>query len=244
MLYGLIGYPLSHTFSPTYFNEKFFREGIHNAEYRAFPLEHISDFCALLEAHPNLKGLNVTIPHKQAVMDYLDEIDEEAAAIGAVNTITISKNGKTKGYNTDIYGFEKSLQPFLKKHHKKALILGTGGAAKAVDFVLKKLKIETVWVSRTPKSGQLSYADVTEQVMSTHHLIVNTTPVGMHPDIYKFPDLPYAFVTDKHLFYDLVYNPEKTIFLIKGKREGAAFKSGLEMLYLQAERAWEIWQKA
>ncbi|MFK7908246.1 MAG: shikimate dehydrogenase [Chitinophagales bacterium] len=239
--FGLIGYPLSHTFSPTYFSEKFYQEGIEATTYHAFPLPSIEDLPELIEKTPNLEGLNVTIPYKEAVIPFLDAISEEAEAIGAVNTIRIDKDGKKTGFNTDVYGFEMSLKPFLKSHHQKALILGTGGAAKAVSYVLQKLNIECRLVSRSPSGGQLNYKDINEEVMRTHHLLVNTTPLGMAPKIHDFPDVPYEFVNEKHLFFDLIYNPEKTVFLIKGNLKGAAFKNGLEMLYLQAERSWEIW---
>lgn len=241
--FGLIGYPLSHTFSPTYFNEKFFREGIENCTYHAFPLESIEELPALLQSKPHLAGLNVTIPYKETVLPFLDEISEEAEAVGAVNTIRIEENGKKTGYNTDVYGFEKSLQPLLKSHHQKALILGTGGAAKAIVYVLQKLGIDHQFVSRKPSEGQLKYEEIDEQIMNSHHLIVNTTPLGMSPNTNSFPDIPYQFASERHLFFDLIYNPDKTIFLIKGKLNGAAFKNGLEMLYLQAERAWEIWNE-
>ncbi len=239
--FGLIGYPLSHTFSPTYFSEKFFREGIENATYQAFPLESIQEFPHLLQNNPKLEGLNVTIPYKEAIIPFLDEISKEAEAIGAVNTIRIDKDGKKIGFNTDVYGFEVSLKPLLKAHHQKALVLGTGGAAKAILYVLQQLNIEFRLVSRNPSKNQLGYADINSEVMNTHHLIINTTPLGMSPKIHDFPDISYQFASEKHLFFDLIYNPEKTIFLIKGKLKGAAFKNGLEMLYLQAERAWEIW---
>lgn len=242
-IFGLIGYPLSHTFSPTYFNEKFFREGIEGCNYQAFPLPNIADLEELFQNTPNLQGLNVTIPYKEAVLPFLDEISEEAKQIGAVNTIRIDKDGKKTGFNTDVYGFETSLKPFLKPHHQKALVLGTGGASKAILYVLQKLGITPQLVSRNPSENQLKYEDINEEVMNTHHLIINTTPLGMSPKIHDFPNIPYQFANKKHLFFDLVYNPEKTIFLIKGKLKGAAFKNGMEMLYLQAERSWEIWNE-
>ncbi len=241
--FGLIGYPLTHTFSPSYFSEKFFREGIEDSSYHAFPLQNIEEFCDLLQNTPHLKGLNVTIPYKEAILPFLDEISEEAQAVGAVNTIHIGKDGKKKGFNTDVYGFETSLKPLLKPHHQKALVLGTGGAAKAIVYVLQKLGISSRLVSRKPSKNQLGYEDIDAATMNTHHLIVNTTPLGMAPKIHDFPEIPYQFVSEKHLFFDLIYNPEKTIFLIKGKLKGADFKNGLEMLYLQAERSWEIWNE-
>ncbi|MEZ4887492.1 MAG: shikimate dehydrogenase [Chitinophagales bacterium] len=239
--FGLIGYPLSHTFSPTYFNEKFFREEIEDASYNAYPLQNITEIKNLIHKTPYLKGLNVTIPYKEAVIPFLDEISNEAQAIGAVNTIRIDKDGKKIGFNTDAYGFETSLQPLLKPHHQKALVLGTGGASKAVTYVLKRLGITYRLVSRNPSANQLKYDEIDEEIMNTHHLIIHTTPLGMSPNINDFPDIPYQYASPKHLFFDLIYNPEKTIFLIKGKLKGAAFKNGMEMLYLQAEKSWELW---
>lgn len=242
-LFGLIGYPLTHSFSPTYFAEKFYKEGISHADYQAFPLEKIDDFPQLLKKHHHLQGLNVTIPYKESVLPYLQKIDAEAQEVGAVNTIKITPEGLV-GYNTDVYGFEQSLRPLLKKHHQKALILGTGGASKAVQYVLeRKLAINCKLVSRNPKEGQFGYNDLDEKIIGEHTLVVNTTPLGMYPKENDFPAIPYKFVGEKHLFYDLIYNPEKTIFLIKGKLKEAAFKNGWEMLLLQAEKAWEIWNE-
>ncbi len=237
---GLIGYPLSHSFSKKYFAEKFEQEGIEGWHYDLFPLDNIDKLPLLLEQEPTLVGLNVTIPYKEAVIPYLDKIDE-SAAFGAVNTIKI-EDGKLTGFNTDVYGFEHSLIPFLKPYHKQALILGTGGAAKAVASVLNKLNIAHQYVSRTPSNQQLSYDNLNKNIIESHLLIINTTPLGMQPNIKSFPKLAYKYITSRHVLYDLVYNPEKTIFLNQGKYYGADIKNGLEMLYLQAERAWSIWQ--
>jgi shikimate dehydrogenase len=239
--YGIIGYPLTHSFSPGYFNEKFAREGI-DARYESFPLKDISEFPLLLKQHPTLRGLNVTIPYKETILPYLDEIDEAAGAVGAVNCIAIDK-GKTKGYNTDITGFEQSLKPLLKPHHQQAFVLGTGGSSKAVAYVLDKLGIEYMKISRVRKPDTLSYDSLMDEMFATHTLIVNTTPLGMYPDITSYPLIPYDVLGPDHLLYDLVYNPPETKFLALGKEHGAATKNGLEMLHLQAEASWEIWER-
>ncbi len=238
--YGLIGYPLGHSFSSTYFTEKFYREDIPNTRYQTFPLEQIEEFKSLVTETENLLGLNVTIPYKTAVIPFLDQLDETAEKVGAVNTIKVS-DGKLIGYNTDVVGFEQSLQPLLQKQHQKALILGTGGAAQAVAYVLQKLGISYQFVSRTAGPKKLAYKELRQTHMQEHLLIVNTTPLGMAPNDQSFPLIPYEFVGKQHLFYDLVYNPEKTIFLIKGKLQGATIKNGKEMLIVQAERAWDVW---
>ena len=238
--YGLIGYPLSHSFSKGYFAEKFAKENIVDCKYDVFPLEKIEDFVELCNDKKNLIGLNVTIPYKEKIIPFLDELDETAANIGAVNTIKFS-NGKEIGYNSDAYGFEMSLKPLLKQHHTKALILGTGGASKAVEYVLRKLGISFQYVSRNKNEKAISYEELNEAIIQHSKLIINTTPIGMYPNIDTAPDIPYNVLTEKHLLYDLVYNPEETLFLKKGKEKGAQTKNGLEMLYLQAERSWEIW---
>lgn len=245
--FTLIGYPLSHSFSEKYFTEKFKRENISDHEYFLSPLAQIEDFPKLLAAHPHLVGINVTIPYKEKVIPFLDEISAEAKAVGAVNTIKI-KDGKLKGFNTDVYGFEKSLVDFLTQKEKKisvenALVLGTGGAAKAVVYILKKLGIEPILVSRKKGKGDLTYADLDTIIFAECRLIVNTTPLGMLPDLESCPDLPYHRINTKYHLYDLVYNPEKTVFLRRGESQGAAIKNGLEMLHLQAEKAWEIWNE-
>jgi shikimate dehydrogenase len=246
--FGLIGFPLSHSFSQKYFSEKFRRENISDAEFKNFPLENIKDFPNLIESNPSLCGLSVTIPHKQSVMKFLDEIDDVAKEAGAVNCIRVSPMSDVRrptliGFNTDIFGFEKSLLPLLKSHHTKALILGSGGGAKAVKYVLKKSGVEYVFVSRSqkPAASSYSYNDLDNEIISSHTLIINTTPLGMFPDVDSFPAIPYEYLTEKHLLYDLVYNPQETLFLKKGKEKGAQVKNGLEMLQLQADKAWEIW---
>lgn len=244
LTYGLIGYPLGHSFSKKYFTEKFKNEKI-SSEYGLFPLKSIDELGVFIEANPTLGGFNVTIPYKQQIMPFLDEIDNEAAAVGAVNVVKIIKrNGKLilKGYNSDVYGFYTSLKPLLKEHHKKALILGTGGASKAVAAMLSRLGIEYTYVSRAAKEGQLTYNDINAQIMNDYTIVINCSPVGMSPNIDEAPLLPYNLFTDKHIAYDLVYNPLETKFLSLAKAQGATIKNGLEMLYLQAERAWEIWQ--
>ena len=243
--YGLIGYPLGQSFSQKHFTEKFKNEDI-NAEYLNFEIDSIGEFPEIIEDNEDIVGLNVTIPYKEKVMSFVDELDEEAEKVGAINTIRINtKHGKTclTGYNTDVYGFEISLKPFLETHHTKALILGTGGASKAVKFVLKKLGIEFKMVSRNPKTGSFTYNDITEDIMSEYKLIINSTPLGMFPNIENCPKLPYNAVTPQHLFYDLIYNPAETKFLEKAKANGATIVNGQEMLIKQAEKAWEIWNK-
>jgi shikimate dehydrogenase len=242
-LFGLIGYPLSHSFSKRYFSEKFATEGIDNAFYELFPIETIEKLPGLLAQWPNLKGLNVTIPYKQAVLPYINVLDESAAAVGAVNVIKI-KDKQLIGYNSDTYGFLSSLQAFLQENKKsptRALVLGTGGAAKAVFFALKKLGIDYIIASRNAAPGQYSYADLQHLDLGQYPLIINTTPLGMSPHTETFPDLPYAQVGPEHLLYDLVYNPETTSFMQKGLERGAAVANGLAMLHGQAEKAWEIW---
>lgn len=238
--YGLIGYPLSHSFSKGYFAEKFLKENITDANYDVFPLEKIEDFTALYQNKENLIGLNVTIPYKQQVIPFLDELDETSANIGAVNTVKFTQ-GKRIGYNTDAYGFEMSLKPMLQSHHTNALILGTGGASKAVEYVLKKLGISFQYVSRNKSDNTISYEQLDEFIIHNSKLIINCTPIGMYPNVDVAPNIPYNAISEKHLLYDLVYNPEETLFLKKGKEKGAQTKNGLEMLYLQAERSWEIW---
>lgn len=244
--YGLVGYPLKHSFSIGYFNEKFSSEKI-EAEYINFEIPDINNFPEIIEANPNLHGLNVTIPYKEKVIPYLDELDKQTAAIGAVNVIKIIRNkgGKPKliGYNSDIIGFTQSIQPLLQSHHKKALILGTGGASKAVFHGLKNLGIEAKFVSRTARFGMLTYEELNAEIIKEYTVIVNCTPVGMYPKVDACPDIPYEAITSEHLLYDLLYNPNITLFMKKGETKGAVTKNGLEMLLLQAFAAWEIWQK-
>jgi len=240
--YGLIGRNISYSFSQKYFSEKFNKEGIDHCSYTNFDLKKITDLPKIFKSDANIKGLNVTIPYKEAIFTHLDKLNSKAKRIGAVNTIRISKKGKLKGYNTDEYGFRKSLTPYLKKHHNKALILGTGGASKAIAFALKKLHIQYQFVSRNT-NGIYNYNSLTPEIIAEYHLIINCTPLGTFPNIKDCPDIPYKFITNKHLLYDLIYNPEETIFLKKGKKQGATTVNGLRMLELQAEKAWEIWNK-
>lgn len=238
--FGLIGYPLSHSFSKKYFTEKFAKEGRADCHYELFPLSSISELPNLLAAHPLLEGLNVTIPYKKQVLPFLD-IVAIPAGLEACNCIRIQE-GKLTGYNTDSIGFEQSLRPLLQSHHQKALVLGNGGAAEAVVYVLKKLGIKVELVSRSLHNGSsLTYADLTEMVMRDCTLIVNTTPLGMYPAVDNCPAIPYEYISNKHLLYDLVYNPGKTLFLQKGEARGAVIKNGEEMLVLQAEESWRIW---
>lgn len=244
--YGLIGYPLGHSFSKTFFNDKFAAENI-DAMYVNFEIPNINDFKYILKENPELKGLNVTLPYKTQIIPLLDDLDNDVRLIGAVNVIKFEKGrfGKTKlvGYNSDIIGFKQSIFSLLEPHHRKALILGTGGASKSVYQGLKQLGIGSTMVSRRPQDYCITYEDITEKIMEQYTIIINTTPVGMFPKIDECPDIPYEYVTSKHLLYDLLYNPNETLFLKKGKERGAAVKNGLEMLLLQAFAAWDIWHK-
>lgn len=243
--YGLIGYPLRHSFSIGFFNEKFKSEGI-NAEYLNFEIPTINSLPEIIKENPDLRGFNVTIPYKEKVISYLDDIEKDAKAIGAINVVKIVRQkGKYKlvGYNSDIIGFTQSIEPLLEPFHKKALILGTGGASKAVFHGLKKLGVEATYVSRTKRPGTLTYEELTPEVISEHTIIVNGTPVGMYPNVDDCPDIPYEYLTPNHLLYDLLYNPDTTLFMKNGAKQGAVVKNGLEMLLLQAFAAWEIWNK-
>lgn len=244
--FGLIGYPLTHSFSKKYFSNKFDKEGISNCKYELFPLERIEDLSLLLKQEPNLIGLNVTLPYKEQVLPYLNEIDDSAATIGAVNTIKI-KNNQLAGFNTDTFGFEESLNRFIAENDlsgiENALILGSGGASKAVKYVLDRLNISYKLVSRNVKKGDFCYNDLNKSVLSSTQLIINTTPLGTFPNTDSFPDIPYEYLNSSHLLFDLVYNPEKTVFLKKGASRGAYIKNGLEMLVGQAEQSWKIWMK-
>ena len=247
-IYGLIGFPLGHSFSKGYFTEKFSTLAISDTHlYEKFELENINDFSALLKSQsPNLKGLNVTIPHKQNIIPFLDSVDEAALKIGAVNTIKIMEDGSIKGFNTDYWGFRWTLEKwdsFQEIKPKKALVLGKGGAAKAIIQALQDLGLETQYVSRRKEEDTITYEQLTEEVMKEHLFIVNTTPLGMFPKVDSFPDIPYQLLTNKHLLYDIVYNPLETMFLKKGLENGVKdIHYGLEMLHGQAEKAWEIWQ--
>ena len=244
--YGLIGYRLGHSFSRNFFTEKFTNENLRDHEYVNFELDSINEFPEIFEQGKDIYGLNCTIPYKQQIMPFLGEIDLEAAQIGAVNTIKIiHQNGHhlLKGFNTDLYGFEHSLRPMLEEKHREALILGTGGASKAVKFFFEKAGIKYVSVTTKEKPGEneIRYTDLDAGTMQSHLIVVNATPLGMFPKEDACPDIPYSFITNDHILYDLVYNPEETLFLKKGKEKGAKTKNGLEMLHLQALRAWEIW---
>ena len=241
--YGLIGYPLGHSFSMGYFNEKFKNEAI-NAVYENFEIPDIQDITTVIGSNPDLAGFNVTIPYKEKVMDYLDYIAPEAAEIGAVNVVKVTHNGERavlKGFNSDVVGFVNSIKPLLRPLHKKALVLGTGGASKAVEYGLRKLGLETIKVSRTEKDNTITYGQVTPELISEYKVIVNCTPCGMAPHFDECPNLPYDSIDDSFLLYDLIYNPEETLFLRKGKEKDATVKNGLEMLLLQAEEGWNIW---
>lgn len=243
--YGLIGYPLTHSFSQGFFNEKFTAERI-DAEYVNFEIPSIKQFHAVIDSNPTLSGLNVTIPYKEQVIPYLDQLDETAKAIGAVNVIKFYRDRsklKLKGYNSDVIGFTRSIEGHLETHHTKALVLGTGGASKAVAYALKQLNIEYKFVSRNPLWNELSYSDLSEQIMGEYTVIVNTTPLGMFPKVDACPEIPYGFLTEKHLLYDLLYNPNETKFMKLGRLRGAKVLNGLEMLLLQAYAGWEIWQE-
>jgi len=244
-LFGLIGYPLGHSFSVPFFTKKFSEEQV-DAEYRNFPLEEISDFKELVKAEPGLVGLNVTVPYKQKIIPYLDALDKTARSIGAVNTIFFCRKGSQVGllgYNTDVNGFERSLLEHLQPHHQKALVLGTGGSSKAVEFVLKKLEINYRMVSRSRGEGLLAYEQLDSSILESHTLIINTTPLGMFPRVDACPAIPYEALTSRHLLFDLVYNPELTRFLSLGREQGAAIANGARMLVYQAEASWEIWNK-
>jgi shikimate dehydrogenase len=242
--YGLIGYPLGHSFSKQYFNEKFKREAITDCVYENYPLPNIRLVKELISGDNEIDGLNITIPYKSAVIEYLDWLDDEADAAGAVNVIKIVHKGTRRllnGFNTDIYGFRESIIPFISKVHSKALILGTGGSSKAVAYVLGKLGLELTIVSRNTRPGCITYQEITDKVLSENLLIINCTPLGMFPDFNGKPDLNYRLLTEKHLLYDLVYNPEMTSFLKAGMKMGCKIMAGLRMLHLQAEKSWDIW---
>lgn len=243
----MIGFPLSHSFSKRYFIEKFAREGIENCTYELFPLESMADFPHLLTLRNDLCGLNVTIPYKEQVIRYLDGLDACASEVGAVNTIRFHQ-GQRIGHNTDVEGFRLSLENFLAEKAisatgLSALVLGTGGAAKAVAYALKHMGIAFQLVSRSSKNNGLSYTDIDQKTLESHRLLINTTPLGMSPQTDACPALPYDYLTPDHLLFDLVYNPEMTRFLQKGASMGCAIKNGLEMLHLQAERAWALWNE-
>lgn len=241
----MIGYPLGHSFSRNFFNQKFVDEGI-DAVYENFEIPSIEMFLEVLEATATLRGLNVTIPYKEKVISYLDVLSPEARTIGAVNVIKVEHKDKQrvlKGYNTDVIGFMRSIEPMIEPHHKKALVLGTGGASKAVCYGLRQLNIEPVLVSRYQRPGTIQYKDITQEVVKEYNVIVNSTPCGMYPKVDDCPDLPYEALTPENLLYDLVYNPDQTTFMKRGAAQGAAVKNGLEMLLIQAQTGWDIWNE-
>ena len=241
--YGLIGYPLGHSFSISYFNQKFADEGM-DAVYENFEIPSIDAFMEVVETNPNLKGLNVTIPYKEKVLPFLDMISPEARAIGAVNVIKVEHQGNDtilKGYNSDVIGFTQSIEPMLEKYHKKALILGTGGASKAIQYGLKSLGLESIFVSRYDRPETIQYKDVTPEIVKEYNVIVNCTPCGMYPHTEECPELPYEAMDDRTILYDLIYNPDETLFMQNGKKYGATTKNGLEMLLLQAFASWDFW---
>ncbi|MEO6330516.1 MAG: shikimate dehydrogenase [Ginsengibacter sp.] len=242
-LYGLIGYPLGHSFSEQYFTQKFLREGLMDCRYKNFPIGSICELPALLKAN-HLKGLNVTIPYKEQVLQYVTSLSNEVKIIGAANTIKISGDDLV-AHNTDVIGFEKSFVELIKPHHKKALVLGTGGSSKAIQFVLAKLNLEFLLVSRSSsiKNNLITYNQLNEEIMKQHEVIINCTPSGMEPDNNSCPDILYDFITPDHYVYDLIYKPAKTLFLKKAEGQGATIKNGYDMLIIQAEESWKLWRR-
>ena len=241
--FGLIGKNISYSFSKKYFTEKFSQDLFDDCTYENFDIPTIEEFPNILKNNPDLKGLNVTIPYKETIIPYMDTLSEKAFKIGAVNVIRFTKKGNLKGYNSDWYGFKKSLEPLLQTHHKKALILGTGGAAKAVAYALEQLGIFYSYVSREASENTIDYSRINATTFDNYQIIINCTPLGTSPNIKEFPPIPYTFFTEKHIAFDLIYNPEETQFLKKAKKKGAVIKNGKEMLIFQAEKAWKIWNK-
>jgi len=242
-IFGLIGKDISYSFSKKYFTEKFAQDLYEDCTYENFDIPNIEDFPSILKNNPNLKGLNVTIPYKESIIPYLDTVSDKAFQIGAVNVIRFTKKGNLKGYNSDWFGFKKSLEPLLLAHHKKALILGTGGAAKAVAFALDQLAITYSFVSREANPNTIDYSLINATTFDNHQIIINCTPVGTSPNTKEFPPIPYTYFSNQHIAFDLIYNPEETEFLKKAKKQGAIIKNGYEMLVYQAEKAWKIWNK-
>jgi shikimate dehydrogenase len=244
--YGLIGFPLGHSFSISYFNQRFQDEGI-DAVYENYEIPNIDALAEILDSNPELKGLNVTIPYKEKVIPFLDSISPEARAIGAVNVIRVTHRGnktELKGFNSDVIGFTKSIEPMLdKKWHQKALILGTGGASKAIDYGLRSLGLETIFVSRYERPNTIQYKTITPEIVKEYNVIVNCTPLGMYPKTEEWPDLPYEAMDSHTILYDLIYNPDETLFMKRGAQYGANVKNGLEMLLLQAFASWEFWHE-
>ena len=240
-VFGLLGKNISYSFSKGYFTQKFKDLSLENHIYRNFDIQSMDQFQKELDRFPELKGLNVTIPYKEDILPFLDELSPLAKAIGAVNTIEFSKEGKRIGHNTDFYGFRDSLAPLIKEHHKNALLLGTGGASKAIAHVFETLAIPFKFVSRTKKQGQFTYEELDQSVIEDHQIIVNCTPLGTYPAVEAYPNIPYQHLSKDHLLYDLIYNPKETRFLKEGKEKGATIVNGQRMLELQAEKSWEIW---
>lgn len=241
--FGLLGRNINYSFSKGYFTEKFAKENLEGCTYENFDIQEITAFPEIIKKNPDIKGMNVTIPYKEVVIPFLDKLSKKAAIIGAVNTIKITRNGKLKGYNTDYHGFMESLKPLLQPHHKRALILGTGGASKGVAFALDELGISYTFVSRETKENAIAYDQINATTFGNYQIIINSTPVGTSPNTEAFPLISYEYFTDKHIAYDLIYNPAETQFLKKAKEHGAQTKNGLDMLIFQAEKAWEIWNK-
>lgn len=241
-LFGLIGQNIGYSFSKKYFTDRFAQTGANDCTYENFDIAQIEEFKKIIANHPDLSGLNVTIPYKESIIPYLDELSRKAQKIGAVNVIRFKK-GKLKGYNSDAYGFKKSLQPLLKPHHKKALILGTGGASKAVAFALEELDMMYSFASRKDQVNTLKYEHINATTFDNFQIFINCTPLGTYPNTNECPDLPYQYFNSQHLAYDLIYNPEETLFLKKAKKRGAQTQNGLSMLVNQAEKAWEIWNR-
>lgn len=239
--FGLIGKNISYSFSKTHFTQKFDNEAL-DYQYENFDISDISQFPSILKNNPNILGLNVTIPYKESIIPYLDELNDVAQDIGAVNTIKIEPSGKLKGYNTDYYGFQQTLKPLLKPHHRQALILGTGGASKGVAYALKNLNMPFDFVSRNHNGkAKFTYDDLSEDIIKSYQIIINCTPIGTYPNVNECPAIPYDALTSEHLLYDLIYNPIQTKFLICGEIKGATIANGFRMLEVQAEKAWEIW---
>jgi shikimate dehydrogenase len=241
--FGLIGKNIQYSFSKMYFTDKFSKELIGNFSYENFDIPSIDHFKKIIENNPDLKGLNVTIPYKESVIPYLDKLSKKAAQIGAVNVIKFTKNGELKGYNSDYFGFKKSLKPLLKEHHKKALILGTGGASKAIAFALDQFEIGYTFVSREKSKNTIEYNQIDLSVFENYQIIINCTPLGTSPKINEFPPIHFDFFSKNHIAFDLIYNPEETVFLRKARKKGATTINGNKMLVYQAEKAWEIWNK-
>ncbi|HVX27695.1 MAG TPA: hypothetical protein VHB70_15190 [Parafilimonas sp.] len=240
--YGLIGYPLSHSFSKKYFDEKFITENITDAEFFNFQLKEISEIKKIFEEHQQLLGLAITIPHKKNIIQYTTSFSDVVRDTGACNCLKITSTEKI-GFNTDVVGFEKSFKKKLLPHHNKALILGTGGAAVAVEYVLRKLGIQYSFVSRNEHANAFSWQELNREIIEEHSVIINCTPLGTFPKVDEFPDLPYEYLTDKHYLFDLVYNPSRTQFLLKGQQRNSTIKNGYEMLVIQAEENWRIWNE-